>query len=230
MKSVEKLIQKLRRPPAAHNWVKNIKFRRDETAKSLHDFALNPPRSSLMGAVGICVQFVVDRISEEQAQKCVGYIKNPADRERARWIVRAFCAYAKEKGWSGIQIFRDMIEFYHVSAGVKVPVKPTFVLNDNGYLVPYFIIAWSKMDLSHYQMRILATIITDAILTLEEFQGSDAVIVCTPVAKYCKKERFVREFRVSDFEILSEDERQDLFDRYAGAIDDAEVMLIESLG
>ncbi|WP_397505169.1 hypothetical protein [Qipengyuania sp. R86523] len=207
-----------------------MKGRRDSTAKALHDFAINPPRTSLLGAIGICVQYVVDGISEEQALKSVNRIKKEGDRERARWIVRAFCAYAKARGWSGIQVFRDMVEFYHVSAGVKVPVKPTFVLNEDGKLVPYFVIAWSRMDLSPYQIRILATIIHEAILTLEEFQGSDAVIVCTPVAPYCKKERTVFEWRVSKLETLSDDEKQELFDRYAGAMNDAEKMLIESLG
>ena len=230
MSKVENLIRKLRRPPAAHNWVKSIKGRRDDTAKALHDFAVNPPRSSLLAAIGICVQIVVDGISEAQAQKCVDMIKKDGDRERASWIIRAFFAHAKAREWTGIQVFRDMVEFYNVSAGVKVPVKPTFVLNEDGELVPYFVIAWSRMDLSPYQLRVLATIIQEAILTLEEFQGSDAVIVCTPVARHCKRERQVFEYRVSKFEPLRDDEKRELFDRYAGALDDAEKMLIESLG
>lgn len=230
MSKVEKLIRKLRRPPAAHNWVKNIKNRRDDTAKALHDFAVNPPRSSLLSAIAICVQFVVDGISEDQAQKCADRIKKEGDRDRARWILHAFCAHAKSKGWKGIQVFREMVEFYHVSAGVRVPVRPTFVLNEDGKLVPYFVIAWARMDLSAYQQRILATMIYEAILTLEEFQGSDAVIVCTPVAPYCRKERRVIEWRIDGSDVLSEVEKQQLFDRYAGALDDAEKMLIESLG
>lgn len=230
MTTAPKLIAKLRKPPAAHNWVKNIRARRDDTAKALHDFALNPPRSSLLSAIAICVQIVVDGISESQALTCVSSIKKEGDRERARWIIRAFYAHAVSHAWSGIQVFRDMIEFYAVSAGVRVPVKPTFVLNENGKLVPYFLIAWATMNLTPYQVRVLATIIQEAILTLEEFQGSDAVIVCTPVAPFCKKERRVFEWRVSKITPLTQREKQELFDRYAGALDDAEKMLIESLG
>lgn len=229
MSKVEKLLKKLRRPPAAHNWVKNIRNRRDDTAKALHNFALNPPRSSLASAIAICVQFVVDGINEAQALECVERIKKPGDRERAKWILRAFCPHAKAKGWSGVQVFRDMIEFYNVSAGVRVPVRPTFVLNEDGKLTPYFVIGWSHMSLTTYQLRVLCTMIYEAILTLEEFQGSDAVIVCTPVAPCCKKERHIIEWRVSQFERLSDEEKQTLFDRYAAALDDAERMLIESL-
>lgn len=230
MSKVDKLLSKLRRPPAVHNWVKNIRPRRDDTAKALHDFAINPPRSSLISAIEICIQVVVDGISEEQALECVDRIKRDDERLRAQWIVQAFHAYARKEGWQGIQVFRDMVEFYHVSAGVKVPVKPTFVLNENGKLVPYFVIGWARMDLTPYQCRILSTMISEAILTLEDFQESDAVIVCTPVAPYCKKERLVRQWNVSDFQPLNTTEKQALFDRYAAALDDAEKMLIESLG
>ncbi len=230
MSKVAKLIQKLRRPPAAHNWVKNIRNRRDDTAKALHNFAVNPPRSSLTSALAICAQFVIDGIDEAQAIECAERIKKEADRERAKWILRAFCPHARAKGWKGVQVFRDMVEFYNVSAGVRVPVRPTFVLNEGGKLTPYFVIGWAQMNLTEYQIRILCTMIYEAILTLEEFQGSDAVIVCTPVAPHCKKERHVIDWRVSQFAQLTDDEKQELFDRYAAALDDAERMLIESLG
>ena len=69
MTTSNKLIAKLRKPPAAHNWVKHIKPRRDETAFAMSNFALFPPRTSLVQTTAICVQIVVDGISLEQALK-----------------------------------------------------------------------------------------------------------------------------------------------------------------
>lgn len=230
MSAVQKLVQKLRKPPAAHNWVRHIRPRRDDTAFALHNFAINPPRTSLVATTAICIQIVVDGISLQQALTCTQGIKDPASRERARWIVGAFHAFAARHELKGLQVFRDMIESYPVAAGVRVPVKPTFVLNEGGKLVPYFLICWAKMDLTIFQRSLLSTLITEAILTLEDFQGSDAVIICTPVAPYSKKERHVVTWRVSDFPVLDADARQAVFDRYAGALDDVERMLIESLG
>lgn len=230
MKSAARIIAKLKKPPAVHNWVKNIRPRRDDTAKALRDFALNPPRSSLLAATAICTQIVVDGIDLEQALTCTNGIKDTASRDRARWIVQAFYAVAREKGWKGLQVFRDMVEFYPVAAGVRVPVRPTFVLNDNGKLVPYFLICWTKMDLSVDQRALLSTLIYEAVLSLEEFEGSDAIIVCTPLAPYCKRERGVMMWKASDFPPLDPEERQRVFDRYAGALGDAERMIIESLG
>jgi hypothetical protein len=229
MKSATEIIAKLRKPPAAHNWVKTMWPRQDDTAQALHRFAINPPRTSLLQTVGICTQIVVDGISLEQALKCVDGIKDPAAADRARWILKAFYPFAKEHGWEGIQIFRDMVEFYKVSAGVRVPVKPAFVLNDDGKLTPYFLICWSRMDLTVYQRCILSTLITEAILSLEDFYGSDAVIICTPTTPFSKRERQVFTWKASDFPVLDLDEKQDLFDRYAAALDDAERMIIESL-
>lgn len=84
MTSITKIIGKLRKPPAVHNWVKNIRPRRDDTAFALHNFAINPPRTSLLSAVAICTQIVVDGISLEQALTCADSIKDLASRERAR--------------------------------------------------------------------------------------------------------------------------------------------------
>ena len=229
MRSPSKVIEKLRRPPAAHNWVRSIKSRRDKTAFALHNFALFPPRTSLAAATGICGQIVFDGISLPQALKCAEAIKQPANRERAKWIIEAFFRKARQKGWSGIEVFRGMVEHFPVSAGVRVPVRPTFVISEAGKLTPYFLICWAQMDFSPAQKSLLSTLISEAILTLEEFVGSDAVVVCTPLAHSSKFEREILVWRVSQFPALTSDERQAIFDRYAAALNDAEKMIIESL-
>ena len=71
----------------------------------------------------------------------------------------------------------------------------------------------------------------DVALTLSQMLPlAGAVIVCTPVAPYSKKERSVFSWKVSEVQPLDAEEKQALFDRYAGAMADAEKMLIESLG
>lgn len=224
-----KIIKKLRRPPAAHNFVKSVKPRRDKTAFALHNFALFPPRSSLRETAAICGQVAYDGISLEQAIKCVSRIKKQVDRVKARWIVTAFYNEAKRQAWEGIEVFREMEIFFRVAPNVDVPVRPSFVLNEDGVLTPYFLICWAKMDFTLEQKALLSTLITETILSLEEFEGSDAVIVCTPLAHSSKFEREVLTWRVSAFPPLSETERQRVFERYANALNDAEKMIIESL-
>lgn len=224
-----KIITKLCRPPAAHNFVKSVKARRDQTAFALHNFALFPPRSSLRETATICGQIVYDGIDLEQALKCVSRIKKPIDRIKAHWIVTAFYNECSRQGWQGIEVFRDMEVIFRVAPGVNVPVRPAYVLNDSGVLIPYFLICWAKMDFTLEQKSLLSTLISETILSLEEFKGSDAVIICTPLACSSKFEREVLTWRVSAFPPLAEQERQRVFERYARALDDAEKMIIESL-
>jgi hypothetical protein len=85
------------------------------------------------------------------------------------------------------------------------------------------------MDFTLEQKALLSTLISETILSLEEFEGSDAVIICTPLACSSKFERQVITWPVSAFPPLSEQERQRVFERYAKALNDAEKMIIESL-
>jgi hypothetical protein len=173
---------------------------------------------------------VVDGIDDETAYKCLGAITNARTKAYGRQILRAFLPYARKSGWKGVQIFKDLMEKYPVAANVDVPVRPTFVINQDGKIIPYFVICWAEIGLTHYQRRILTTVIRDAILTLEEFLGSEAVIVCVPRHSFSKTERHVVEWNLDDYPPLSTDEKAELFERYGNALAEAERMILENLG
>jgi hypothetical protein len=223
-------IKKLRAPPGVHNWVKNIRPRTDDMAHSLYNFAVNGPRHSLKPVENVIRQVVVDGISDEDAFKCLDLITNERVRKYGRQILIALLPHIREKGWKGIQIFKNMCERYPVAANVSVPVRPTFVVRQNGKAVPYFVICWTEIGLKGYQKRILTTLIQEAILSQEDFEGSDAVIVCVPRHSFSKSERYVVEWKLSDHPALSADEKADLFRRYGQALQVAEKMILENLG
>lgn len=225
----QKAIAKLRRPPAVQNWVKNLRKRTDETAQSLFNTAVFGPRHSLKPVTDIIRQVVVDGIDDETAFKCAAAISNPRVRKYAREILVAILPYAREHSWKGIQIFKDLIEKYPVAANVDVPVRPTFVINDNGKVTPYFVICWAEIGLSAYQRRILTTVITDSILTLEEFEDSNAIIVCVPRYPFSKSERYVVQWNLAEYVPLTASEKAELFERYGNALAEAERMILEAL-
>ena len=226
----QKAISKLRRPPGVHNWVKSIRSRTDDTALSLYNFVVNGPRHSLRPVTDIIRQVVVDVISDEQAIKCASFITNDRVRKYAHEILSALLPHIREKEWKGIQIFKDMFENYPVAANVNVPVKPTFVIREDGKAVPYFVICWAEIGLSDYQKRILTTLIDEAILSQEDFEGSDAVIVCVPRHSFSKSERYVVQWKLSDHPALGNIEKRELFKRYGRALEQAEKMIIDNLG
>ena len=230
MIDAQKAIRKLRRPPGAHNWVKSIRLRADDTALSLYNFVVNGPRHSLKSVTDIIRQVVVDGISDDQAVKCASFISNDRVRKYAYEILHALLPHIRAKNWKGIQIFKDMFENYPVAANVNVPVKPTFVLREGGKAVPYFVICWAEIGLLDYQKRILTTLIEEAILSQEDFEGSDAMIVCVPRYSFSKSERHVVQWKLSDHPALGEDEKRALFERYGRALEQAEKMILENLG
>lgn len=225
----QRAIRKLRRPPGVHNWVKNIRKRTDDTAQSLYNTAINGPRHSLKQITDIIRNVVVDGISEEEAFKCLGGIANDRVRTYGRQILTAILSHIRMHDWRGIQVFKDTAEGYPVAQHVTVPVRPTFVINNQGRVTPYFVICWAEIGLSGYQKRILTTLIQESILTLEEFEGSDAVIVCVPRHSFSRTERHVVQWNLSNYEPLSEEEKIDLFRRYGNALAEAERMIIEYL-
>lgn len=222
-------IRKLRRPPAAHNWVKNLRRRTDDMALSLYNTAVNGPRHSLKAVTDIITAVVVDGIDEAQANKCASRITNARTKAYSYQVLKVILPYIKEKGWKGVQVFKGIEERYPVAANVSVPVRPTFVLNDGVRAIPYFVICWAAVGLSDYQKRILTTLISEAILSQEDFDGSDAIIVCVPRHSFSKTERYVVEWKVSDYSCLSEEEKGDLFERYGNALAEAERMILEGI-
>lgn len=225
-----KAVLKLRKPPAVQNWVKSLRNRRDDTASALFNFAINGPRHSLAKVISIIGYVIFDNLGDETAYQCLSKIGDPKVRGYGREIFHAILPYIRERKWKGAQVFKDMVEYYPVAKYVSVPVRPTFVVNDKGILTPYFVIGWSKIGLSDYQRRIMSTVIADAILSLEEFQESDAVIICVPRFIFSKSERHVVEWKTSEYLVLDEDEKRELFERYGNALDDAEKMIFDSVG
>ena len=230
MMDPQKAIRKLHRPPGAHNWIKNIRARTDDTARSLYNTVVNGPRHSLRQINEIIKMVVVDGISDQQAIECASRIKDARTRSYAGHILRAILPHIRLNAWKGVEVFKDMVEYYPVAANVNVPVRPTFVLNDGVRLTPYFVICWAEIGLSDYQKRILSTLIRESVLSLEEFEGSNAVIVCVPRYKFSKTERQIVQWALSDYTDLTGDEKAELFERYGNALVMAERMIIENLG
>jgi hypothetical protein len=230
MTDAEKAIVKLRRPPGVHNWVRNIRRRTDDFAQSLYNTAVNGPRHSLKQVTDVIRNVVTDGLSDDQAYASIDRISNARTRAYGFQILRALLPHIRANAWKGVQVFKNLVEWYPVAANVSVPVRPTFVVNDGTRIIPYFVICWVEVRLSDYQKRILTTLIRESIMSLEEFEESEAVIVCVPRHSFSKTERYVLQWNLSDFPDLTSDEKTELFDRYGRALNLAEAMIVENLG
>ena len=229
MPTIEQIVSKIRKPPSLPNWVRLNRPNRDETTQSIKNFALGHPRHSLAQIYDIVAARVTLQVDDRTTWKSWEKLSNPTVKTMGKQILTALLPWLDKEGMKGIEAFHDMTAMYPIGRGILVPVKPTFVLLSEGVLEPVFVIGWRSISLDDFQMRLLATIIHEAILTQEGFEGSDARIILVPKNKWSRTERRVFSWKTSQQRRLTRDELEAQFDRFGKALDDAIPLILEAL-
>jgi hypothetical protein len=226
---VEQLIAKVRKPPTLQNWVRLNHRRRDETTRSIAKFVLGKPRHALAKVYSIIADYITFGISKRDAETALQKITNPLVRRLGREIMAVLLPWLDQAQIKGIEVFHSLSVPFPIGRGILVPVKPTFVFQYERKLIPVFVIGWAGMPFDDFQKQLLGTIIRQAILTLEGFEGSDAHIICVPRIKGSRSERYIRHWKISDVPSLSDEELREQFDRFGNALDDAVPIVLDEL-
>lgn len=229
MATVEQRIAQVRRPPSLPNWVRLNHKRRDETAKRIARFVLGKPRYTLTNIYKIIADRVTYGLDDYTVEQSIENLSNRLLIELGREITSVVLPWIDAHQMSGIQVFHDMVAPFPIGRGIVVPVKPTFIFLEDGRLTPMFVIGWASIPFSDYQKQLLATVIHNAILTQEGFEGSDAIVLCVPRIKAGRSERVARSWRVNDRTLLTDYELRAQFDRFGNALDDAVPVILNEL-
>lgn len=227
MADISRIEKKLKQPPSAPNWVRYNHFDQVKTTKAIASFALGFPRSALFQIYRTIADIVIWNISDEEALKSVSLIKDPLTAKLGKEIVTAFSAYNREQKLDGLEIFEGAVGLFKVSRDISVPVKPTFVILKNGKPTPVFVIGWTSLPFSTHQKRLLTTVIEDALLSLSDFSGSDAVVICAP--RVGKSQRGIVSWLTSEFPRLNRDELAQQLERYTTGLSEALPIVKEEL-
>ncbi|HEY0621744.1 hypothetical protein [Sphingomonas sp.] len=222
MDDTEKRIKRLMSLPSLVNWVRHNKRRLDDTIFQLREFANNPPRHSLRPVQKLCAALAYGTCDEEDALNRAEAIAMPAAKVAAREVIPAFSRYLKKSGIEGVIEFDGFQAMYIIGkkpddAPLLVPVRPTFVGIKNEKLVPVFVIPWVDFKLDGFQKYLLSTIICDAILTQQDFLGSDSEIIAFPRIKGTHT-RDQRGWLATQYNLLSQDDLMEQFERYTRAL------------
>lgn len=191
MSESDDLIRKLRRPPSVANWVRYNYKRVNDTARALLAFVLGRPRSSLQAVYRIIGDAVHFGRTYEESMRSVAAISSPRTRAMAYEIVPAFFRYNGREKLDGLNVFPGLKENYPVGRNVSIPVEPTFTILKDGQLKPVFVVGWVAVALDDYQKRIMSTIVTESILRLSDFQGSEAIFIFFPASRVRRNAMFV---------------------------------------
>jgi hypothetical protein len=213
------IMTKLKQPPSVPNWARYNYPSVSKTTKAITSFALGFPSHSLFSIYPVIGDMITFGTPEVDALKGIGRIKDPKVRQLGREIIHAFAAFNRANKLEGLQIFEDFSGHFRVARDILVPVKPTFIILEQGRPTPVFFIGWTSMPFSDRQKRLLTTAIDDAVLSFGDFKGARGHILCAPRPKGSKSERIIRHWTTDDHPRFAADDLNDQLQCYASALD-----------
>lgn len=208
--------------PNLVNWVRNNKQRLDETIIELKGLAFNPPRHSLQPIQKVLAKISYGQLDEASALEVTQKLASPVVQSAGEEVVPAFCKYLANSKIVGLVEFDKFQSMYIIGKQadekpILVPVRPTFVGLKEDKLTPVFIVPWVNFNLNQFQKLLLSTIVCDSILTQQDFIGSNAEIVALPRIKHTRV-RDVRPWLATQYNLLTQDDLSQQFDRYSRAL------------
>jgi hypothetical protein len=204
------------------NWTLQNFPRLDQTADALLKLEKNPPKKSLRPINKICAQIANREIDLEEANRLTDhytdYLRMAADQ-----IIPEFYKYAVENQVSATRAFDSERFIFQIG---KLPdgssnyiiLEPTYYAIEGDFVVPTFVLGWTKIPFDTYKKKLSSSIINRALLSRQDFIGSDARIVTFPRHKWSKTKREIGGWMVSRYANMDESELQTSLDRYNKAL------------
>ena len=224
-KTLSQILAKLDRPPAAHNWslCNHPELRR--TTVSLVNLAMGFPTVSYQWATVVIQNVLADGLSDDRAIQNLERVCPASQLDDNLELLQAFLAYNEIRQLRGFRVFDEFSGQFLAGPDVKVPVRPTVILNEGAVLKPLFIIGWANNSLRYYQRRLLATLYEDAIYSLTDLRSSPGEVLLFP--RDSLGHRRVDRWQRDSYQLLSKSELRDQIQRFTTARDDARPMIAE---
>jgi hypothetical protein len=185
MTELEKRKRRLLNLPGVENWTRNNRPRFDDTLFALANFDRNPPQFGLGEVRSLCARLAQGRISFPEAIEKAEAIRHATVRASARQVLPPFARYLEQTSLEGLEAFDGFRITYPIGprpggGTLAIPITPTFVGLRRGSLVPIFVIPWAKLSFDDFQKKLMSSILKDALLSHQEFIGSDCEILAFP--------------------------------------------------
>ena len=226
-KTVAQILAKLDRPPAAHNWTMCNHQTLARTTNAILNLALGFPAISYQWAQRTIQIMLADGRTREDALKMLKTICPHNQIDHNLSLLLAFLEYNDDRQFQGIRIFDEFSGNFLAGPDVKVPVRPTAILRENGILKPLFVIGWAHNRLSYFQRRLLSTIYEDAIFSLTDFRSSPGEVLIFPEDGYGvrRTERWERH----TYQQLAKSELAEQVQRFVQGRDNARILIPQRL-
>lgn len=224
MEEKSKKIKRVKTMFGLLNWARHNFQRSDDTRKSLREIAENPPRRSIGPVHRLCKEIAYRRMTYEEALAKAASYKSYL-KMAASEVLPAFNTYFISNQIETVpelEIERFKFPIGKADDGKTraVPIEPTYIAIKGEALIPTFLLGWTKIPYNLHQKRLISTMILQAVLTRQDFIGSDAQVLTFPRTNKWSKAREARGWMVSQYADMTDAELQEQFDRYNKAVRD----------
>ena len=218
-KTLQQILRKLDKPPAAHNWALCNHQELARTRSSLVNLAMGFPTVSYQWAQTVIQNTIADQLTDERAIQNLERNCPPSQFEDNLEFLNAFLTHHAARRYAGIRVFDEFAGQFHAGPDVAVPVRPTVILNDGIVLKPLFIIPWATNSLRYFQRRLLTSMYEDAIYSLTDLRNSPGEVLLFSRNGY--GERKLELWQRDTYEPLSTSEVAEQITRFIQARDEA---------
>lgn len=222
-KKLPQILAKLDTPPAAHNWALSNFQEQLRTTNALVNLAIGFPQVSYFWAHKTIQIMLADGLSDEQALNVLQRMCPLGQWESNLNFLHAFLEHNRARQYRGIRVYDEFSGFFMAGSDVKVPVRPTAILLENGVLKPLFAIGWAHNRLNFYQRRLLSAMHEDAIYSLTDFRNAPGEVLIFPENGYGARRPEV--WQRDTYQSLSHSELSDQVDRYVRAREEARLII-----
>ena len=222
METAEQKIARLLKTPPIFNWVQHVFPRSDDTLRSLERLAQRPIGRSLRSTYRLCAELAYREIDFEEAQQQIDKKLQGYSQAAAKEIVPVFYEEITRRQFDTIPEYKGENFPYPIGRApdgntLTIPIAPTFVAFEAGRLLPVFVLGWRSPIRKLHRIRLVSAIIHRSILTWQEFQGSDALIMTFCTGRWSNA-REPQSWYTSRYADMSDAELQEHFDRYNKAL------------
>jgi hypothetical protein len=222
-RSEAQILAKLDTPPAAQNWaLSNFKEQR-RTTSALVNLAIGFPQISYFWAHRTIQIVLSDGRTDEEAINILQRFCPPGQWEHNLAFLHAFLEFNRTRCYRGIPVYEEFRGNFMAGPDVKVPVKPTAILREDGVLKPLFVIGWAHNRLAYFQRRLLSTVHEDAIYSLTDLRQSPGEVLILPENGYGIRQPEV--WHRDTYELLSREELTEQVTRYVKAREEARIII-----
>jgi hypothetical protein len=222
-KTEAQILVKLDTPPAAPNWALSNFKEKVRTRSALVNLALGFPQISYQWAHRIIQIVIADNRTDSEAIDLLRRLCPASQWDHNLTLLHAFLEYNQERRFNGIPVYDEFCGYFMAGPDVKVPVRPTAVIRENGILKPLFVVGWAHNRLRYFQRRLLTSVFEDAIFSLTDFVNSPGEVLFFPENGYGirKLEKWDR----STYSPLSRGELTEQVERFVEARSEARLII-----